>query len=118
MSEQGSGDSLVRIVLIVLAAAVLAPMLMMLLAIPMMGLGFVGWGGMPGHGVAPVWGLGMALVWLLVLLGVGYLLFRAISGESADARDPAIEELRAAYARGDLTDEEFDRRRERLQREE
>jgi len=118
MTAQGSGDSLVRIVLVVLAAAVLAPVLMMLLAIPMVGLGLVGWGGMPGHGVAPVWGLGMALVWLLVLLGVGYLFFNAISGRSKEPRDPAIAELRAAYARGDLSDEEFDRRRERLQREE
>jgi putative membrane protein len=32
-------------------------------------------------------------------------------------RDPAIEELRHAYARGDLTDEEYESRRERLERE-
>ena len=32
--------------------------------------------------------------------------------------DTALEELRIAYARGDLSDEGFERRRERLRREE
>jgi putative membrane protein len=32
--------------------------------------------------------------------------------------DPALEELRMAYARGDLSEEEFEERRERLRQEE
>jgi len=50
-------------------------------------------------------------------LGGGYLVFRRMS-ETQTSQDPAMEELRTAYARGDLTDEEFEARRERLERSE
>jgi len=55
------------------------------------------------------------LIFLLILLGGGYLVFRRMS-ETQTSQDPAMEELRTAYARGDLTDEEFEARRERLER--
>ena len=48
---------------------------------------------------------------LLVLVGIGYLIYRSASG------DPALDELRLAYARGDLSDEEYEERRDRLTRE-
>jgi len=51
------------------------------------------------------------LIFLLILLGGGYLVFRRMS-ETQTSQDPAMEELRTAYARGDLTDEEFEARRE------
>jgi putative membrane protein len=57
------------------------------------------------------------LLVLALLLAGGYLLLRSVGGEREDERDPALEELRRAYARGDLTDEEFEHRRERLGRE-
>jgi putative membrane protein len=57
------------------------------------------------------------LISLLILLGGGYLVFRRMS-ETQASRNLAIEELRTAYARGDLTDEEFEARRERLERSE
>jgi|AntRauTorcE11898_2_1112593.scaffolds.fasta_scaffold05269_5 putative membrane protein len=70
-------------------------------------------GGMGGN--LPVW---VALFGVLTqvaffaLLGVGtYLLYRAIA---RDRTDPALEELRRAYARGDIDDDEYDRRRDRL----
>ncbi|ELY66480.1 SHOCT domain-containing protein [Natronococcus jeotgali] len=72
-----------------------------------------GWGG---------WGGGW-LFWPLVL--VGLLALAAVwvgsrdGGSTARARtgepDRALEELRERYARGDLSDEEFERRRRKLQ---
>lgn len=55
----------------------------------------------------------MMLVWLVGLLGIGYLLYRSLAGgmQTKSASDPALEELRLAYARGDLSEEEFEQRR-------
>ena len=115
-----SENDLLRVLLAVVAVIVLVPVLMMLFMMPMMGLwggGHVADGGMWGTGIGTwLWPL-MWLVPFVVVAGLGYLLYRAV-GRSADrVSDPAIEELRAAYARGDLTDEQFEERRERLERD-
>ncbi|WP_262174584.1 SHOCT domain-containing protein [Haloarcula laminariae] len=119
MSADPTSDGLLRAVLLVLAVIVLLPVLMMVFAMPMMGM--MGWwwnGGMAG-GFSPLWGIGMMLVWVLVLGGIGYLLYRAFAGrtESLTTTDPALRELRIAYARGDLTEEEFEERRSKLSRQ-
>ncbi len=117
MATDRSNDGLLRIVLVVLAVLVLFPVLMMVLVMPMMGMMGVGWTG--AWGASPLWAVGMMVVWLLVLLGIGYALYRGLSGHPAvTPNDPALEELRIAYARGELTDEEFETRRETLQTEE
>lgn len=110
-------DSLLRAVVVVALAVLLIPLLMMALAMPMMGV--VGWGHMGNGGT---WGAGgwvawlvMTLVPLLVLAGVGYAVYRLLVGERSGGTDPAIEELRRAYARGELSDEEFETRRDRLE---
>lgn len=111
-----SDDRLLRLVVVVLGAILLLPLLLMALAMPMMGMmGGLWSGGMMG-GYSPFWGVGMMLVWLLVLVGIGYALYRAFVGGTRGPTDPAMEELRVAYARGELTDEEFEQRRERLRR--
>lgn len=112
MSTRTDTDNTFKIVLIILAAIVLAPVLMMALAVPMFGM----WGGMMGggSGVAPLWGLGMALFWVVILVGAGYLIYRAAVGSGPGKPDPAIEELRLAYARGEVSEEEFEHRREKL----
>jgi putative membrane protein len=120
MSTERSEDGLVRLVLIGLAIVILAPMLMMVFAWPMMGMaGMMGgmWGSGTVSGLSPWWGIGMMLVWLLVLVGIVYGGYRLFGGgrTSASQSDSALEELRLAYARGDLTDDEFERRRSRLQ---
>lgn len=90
-------------------------MLMMVLAFPMMGMwgGGMMWNG--GFGVSPWWGVAMMLFWLAVLVGGGYLVYRWLSGTATV--DPALRELRLAYARGEISDEEFEERRRKLTRD-
>lgn len=104
--------TLVRGILLVLAVIVLVPLLMLAFMMSMMGM----MGGMGGTGMtmSPVWGLGMMLLFLLVLVGVGYALYRAFTSEMVAPEDPALEELRISYARGELTQEEFEQRQEDL----
>jgi putative membrane protein len=74
--------------------------------------GRMGAGGGAGTGwwfLAALW----RLLFVAALVGGGYLLYRAASDGAG--RDPAIEEVRSAYARGDLSEEEYERRRERLE---
>lgn len=110
-------NTLIRTLLIVIAAILLLPVLMMALAMPFMGAwgGHMYTGGMwDGTGATWMWLL-MSILPLLVILGIGYLLFNAVRGSGSQQRDPALEELRAAYARGDLSDEEFEERKQRLE---
>lgn len=112
----GTGDGLLRAIVVVLAAVLLLPVLMMAVAMPMMGM--MGMWGMGGVGYSPLVGLVMGLVPLLVLVAVGYVVYRAVAGRgSVRVSDPALEELRLAYARGEISDEEFDERRRRLRRD-
>ena len=110
-------DSLGRTVLLVAVTlvliAVLAPLFVMGLAMPMMGFGMGGWNGTGGA----TWPWLFAwLVHLALFLGVGYVLYRAFRGATGRQPDPALEELRRAYARGDVSSEEFEERRQRLER--
>jgi putative membrane protein len=73
-----------------------------------------GWGGMGGLGGFGMLGGGMFL-WPLVLVGI--ILLVAYSGnreEQTDGTDRALSELRERYARGELSDEEFESRRASL----
>lgn len=117
MATQRQSDNTLRIVLLVLAVIVLAPLFMMALAVPMFGM----WGGMMGgfggSDVHPMWGFGLSLVWVVVLLGGGYLVYRSLGASGGGTSDTAMEELRLAYARGDLTEEEFEERQTKLSRD-
>lgn len=75
-------------------------------------------GGMRNGSGAPWIWLVMWLVLLLILLGGGYFLYQTLTRPDHGKANAALEELRLAYARGDLSDEQFEERRERLQREE
>ncbi|WP_158059280.1 SHOCT domain-containing protein [Halorussus halophilus] len=105
------------IILLIIGAIIVLPMLTM-------GMGFggmMGYGGMMGgYGTSGGWwpliGMALQLGFLLVLLGGGYLVFRRVT-ETQSSRDSALEELRTAYARGDISDEEFENRRTKLNSE-
>lgn len=105
------------ILLLILGAIILLPMLTM-------GMGFggmMGYGGMMGgyggYGVSPLWGIVMMLVWLVVLGGGAYLVYRLVTKNQSIGTDQALEELRVEYARGNISEEEFEQRREKLQRD-
>ncbi|MFB6073328.1 MAG: SHOCT domain-containing protein [Halobacterium sp.] len=120
MTSESTDSDLATVVLLALGALVVVPMLFA--GVGMMGGGHMmdGAWGMDGVGAASGWFLLVALLFRLLflaaLVGAGYLVYRAFTRRPS--RDPALEELRTAYARGDLSDEEFEERRERLQREE
>jgi putative membrane protein len=79
-----------------------------LVILPVFGIGFGMMGGMWGAGGASGWmfliGVVMQSLFLAVIVGSVYLGYRALT-EQDGSSDPALEELRAAYARGDLTNE-------------
>ncbi|MFC7097129.1 SHOCT domain-containing protein [Halobaculum marinum] len=118
MSAETRIDATTAVILIVAA----------LVALPLLTMGFggmMGFGGAMGYGMMDgttgggwsLVGLAVQVAVLAAILGGGYLLVtRTRDGDSGD--DAALEELRRAYARGDLTDEEFETRRDRLEREE
>lgn len=109
---RGRYSELVRLVIIGLVIVLLTPLLMMMFMMPMMPM----MGGMVGDGtmtMSPMWSLIMMLGGFIVLLVFGYVLYRAFRG-SVSNTDPAIEELRMAYARGDITKEEFEQRKDDL----
>ncbi|WP_123538584.1 SHOCT domain-containing protein [Halosimplex salinum] len=123
MATDTTVRQLVWFVLVIVAVLVLLPAFAM-------GFGVMGMspamGGDWGHGMwgasggAMGWlfvvGAGLQLLFLALLVGLGYLGYKAMTSTSGST-DPALEELRSAYARGELDDEEFERRRERLESE-
>jgi putative membrane protein len=73
-----------------------------------------GWGGMGGLGGFGMLGGGMFL-WPLLLIGLILLfVYGTNRQESASEPDTALAELRERYARGELSDEEFENRRSSL----
>ena len=118
MSQTTTTDdgSILRGILIAVLILIAIPFVMMIVMMPMMGA----WG--VGHMSGWMWdGTGASWAWIVmwivmlgILLGGGYLLYRALRTPSGTP-DPALEELRTAYARGELSDEEFEKRHERLQ---
>ncbi|WP_254521628.1 SHOCT domain-containing protein [Natrinema caseinilyticum] len=121
MATETTDTKLVTIVLVTLGILVVLPVLFM--GFGMMGFGpMMGgtWGhGMWGGGTAPGWmalvAVLMQLLFVAVIVGAGYALYRALAG--GDDTDRALEELRLAYARGDLSDEEYEQRRNALERD-
>lgn len=122
MSTNTDNATLVTVVLLVLAGFLLLPLLFM--GFGLMGYGHVGgtmWGnGVMSDGAVSGWLLvawiAMRVLFFVAILGGLYLVFRAIAGRERDT-DPALEELRRAYARGELTEEEYETRRERLKQD-
>lgn len=71
-------------------------------------------GGMDGFGGFGMFGGGLFL-WPLVLLGIGLILAYSLRSDG-DKDDVALAELRDRYARGELSEEEFETRRVQLYR--
>lgn len=105
-------NDLTRLVVLILAIVILLPMLMMLLVWPMGGM----WDGGHMWDNGSTWGglVAWAVIMLVLLVAVGVLIRWFTRADQTDD-DPALEALRVAYARGEFSDEEFERRRERLE---
>ena len=58
-----------------------------------------------------MWTFALMCLLLVAVLGIGYMLFRSVESVATNRPDPAIEELRIAYTRGESTREEFRERR-------
>lgn len=120
MPKQTDDTRLVTILLIIIGACVILPMFFM--GFGMMGygsmMGGMWGGGMWGDGSIPGWmfivRIVMQLLFLAAIIGGGYLIYRAVAG-SESGSDQALEELQLAYARGELTDDEYEQRREALE---
>src|SRR6056297_3938106 len=82
LPSMATNAQLSRILIVAVALLLLLPVVMMLFAWPMMGMGWWMHGPVEGRptgpggfgGAAPTWMLGFWLVGLLLLVGVGYLL--------------------------------------------
>lgn len=103
-------DDTMKLLVAVLALIVLFPLLVMAFMMPfgtmMMGTSF-------GTTTGGWFGL-FAIVPALLVLLIGWVAYRYLADGTGEK--PAVEELRAAYARGDLTTEEFEERLERLEK--
>jgi putative membrane protein len=101
-------DETATLLIGLLALVVLFPVFMMALVMPfgtmMMGTTYGTYTG--------GWYALFAIVPFVLLLLIGWVAYRFLSDENGE--DPAVGELREAYARGDLTSEEFEERLERL----
>ena len=110
MSQTSNSDSLLRIVIIIAVILVVGPFVLMLLAAPFMG-GMMMLG-LPGAGGFAFFGVFLMLLFPLLLIAAGVILFRRWDGR--DREDEAMRELRMTFARGDIDREEFEERREAL----
>lgn len=102
-------DRLIWVVLLLVVFILLAPMLLMFTVIPAMGPEWMN----GGHGMTGWW-FGSILILLFLLIAVGLIFYYILIGDETSSDDVAIEELKVAYARGDINDEEYEKRYERL----
>jgi putative membrane protein len=74
-------------------------------------MGGSGWGLLGG--AMGLWGL----LWMGLLIAVPlYVVYALLDGGARDNDEQSLSVLRERYARGELSDDEFDRRREQLER--
>ena len=102
-------DSGIRTIATVVAVLFAIPVLMMSV---MVLLGLSGVGGVPGH--AGGWRILLPVIPLIIFGSAVYVLYTGIGGSERET-DRGLDELRAAYTRGDLSETEFENRRDRLQ---
>jgi len=94
-----------------LAVLLAVPLFMMVVVMPLVALAGVGRASFGSAGFR----LLMPLVPLAVLGTVGYVVYAAAGDDRGRRTDRERGELRVAYARGELSDAEFERRRDRLE---
>lgn len=110
-----SNRDLLWIVVGIIILLVVLPMIMVAFVWPMSGM----WDG--GHmwdGDGTGWAALMAwIIIMAILIGAIILLVRAFRPDQGSQPDPAIEALRLAFARGEISEEEYTDRRESLKQD-
>lgn len=76
-----------------------------------------GWG---GYGYAGWWGIAMILFWVLIIVGIVLLIAWLVRGSQAQrpagpSEDRALTLLRERFARGEISQEQFEQMRRTLQ---
>lgn len=120
MPENTDDTRLITVLLVIIGALVFFPIIFMSFGMlgvgPMMG-GMWG-GGMWGDGTMSGWmvgtGIVLQLLFIAVLVGGAFLTYKTIASTGSDG-DQALEELRLAYARGELTEDEYEQRKDTLE---
>jgi putative membrane protein len=110
MSQTSNSDSLIRLVIVIAAVLILGPLVLMLLAAPLMG-GMMMLG-MPGAGGFFIFGILAMFLLPLLLIVAGVVVYRRWNDRERE--DEALRELRTAFARGEIDREEFEERRDAL----
>lgn len=72
------------------------------------------WGGSTGLGIAPFWTFLLFVLGTVAIIGIGYLVYSLLGSHREEPPADALALLRQRYARGEIDDEEFDRRMTRL----
>jgi putative membrane protein len=79
-----------------------------------------GWAGCFGNGFfgRGIMGGSMILIWLLVIGGIAYAIYWGVSGRNRNTHDSGngnpISILKARYARGDISKQEFEQMKDEL----
>jgi putative membrane protein len=116
MSVPRSRDVTLRIALLI-AVLVFFPLLLVLFTLELMDVVLIWVVTRATRSLPIVWAFVMMVVLLVVFIGIGYIFSRSVESVIPSRPDPALEELRIAYARGEISTEEFRERRKLLRGE-
>ncbi|MEF8824879.1 MAG: SHOCT domain-containing protein [Halapricum sp.] len=110
MSTSRPRDTPIRLALLI-AILVLLPLLLVLFVLELMDVVLIWILTRTARSLPIVWAFALMVLLLVAVLGLGYVFSRSIESVATSRLDPALEELRIAYARGEITREEFRERR-------
>lgn len=116
MSTSRPRDANVRLALLI-AILIVVPLLLVLFVLELVDVMLIWIVTRTTRSLPIVWAFVLMFLLLAVFLGIGYVFSKSIESVVPNRPDPAIEELRVAYARGEITREEFRERRKDLRGE-
>lgn len=72
-----------------------------------------------GYNMMSGWGIIMMITWVLLIVVIVYVLMKLVQGsnntdKSQNSRDEALEILKQRYAKGELSDEEYQQKKKIL----